>query len=110
MDSKYIFIDLEWERRGKRSSKKDVIVEIGAARLNKDSSFIKYINDNDINRNTRKFLGINQKNINEGISIIEAVLALKEYSEGTDIVIVWSSDTADKLKICASLLKISAEN
>ena len=30
----FIFIDLEWDQRGKRPSKKDPILEIGAVRMN----------------------------------------------------------------------------
>ena len=41
MDSNFIFIDLEWDQRGKRPSKKDPILEIGATKLNDESSFMK---------------------------------------------------------------------
>lgn len=33
----FIFIDLEWDQRSKKPSKKDPILEIGAARMNADS-------------------------------------------------------------------------
>lgn len=112
MDSNLIFIDLEWEQRGKKPSKKDPILEIGAIRMNTDSSFIRYIKNRDVGWRTRKVLGINQKRIEEGIDITKAVSALVEYSEEAETVIVWSSNTEDKLRIlsnkyqCASLYKI----
>lgn len=37
----FIFIDLEWDQRSKKPSKKDPILEIGAARMNADSSLYK---------------------------------------------------------------------
>ena len=98
----FIFIDLEWDQRSKKPSKKDTILEIGAARMNADSSFIRYIKNKDISWRTRRILGINQKYIKEGADIAQAVSSLMEYSEGTSTVIVWSSDTDDKLRILAN--------
>ena len=98
----FIFIDLEWDQRGKRPSKKDPILEIGAVRMNTDSSYIRYIKNKDISWRTRRILGINQKLIDEGVDIGQAVSSLMEYSEGTSTVIVWSSDTDDKLRILAN--------
>ena len=98
----FIFIDLEWDQRSKKPSKKGPILEIGATRMNADSSFIRYIKNKDISWRTRRILGINQKLIDEGVDIGQAVSSLMEYSEGTSTVIVWSSDTDDKLRILAN--------
>lgn len=102
MYSNFIFIDLEWDQRGKRPSKKDPILEIGAVRMNTDSGFIRYIKNKDISWRTRRILGINQKLIDEGVDIGQAVSSLMGYSEGTSTVIVWSNDTDDKLRILAN--------
>lgn len=94
-----VFIDLEWDQRGNKPSKNDAILEIGAARMNTDISFIKYIKNEDISVRTRRFLGVNQKAFSEGILISQAITDLMEYSEDANTVIVWSSDTSDKLGI-----------
>lgn len=99
MNSNCIFIDLEWEQRGKSSSKRDSILEIGAVRMNTDLGFIKYIKNDDINWRTRRFLDINQQNVEEGVDIAQAITELVEYSEKANTVIVWSSSTKDKLSI-----------
>lgn len=99
MNLNCIFIDLEWDQRGKRPSKKDPILEIGAVRMDTDSSFIRYIKNKDISWRTRRILGINQKHIDEGVDITQATSALVKYSEEASTVVVWSSDTKDKLRI-----------
>lgn len=111
MDSSCIFIDLEWDQRGKKPSKKDPILEIGAVRINTDSGFIRYIKNDDISWRMRRILEINRKHIEEGVDIAKAISALLEYSEEAKVVIVWSSNTMDKLRIlsnkyqCPSLCK-----
>lgn len=102
MDSDFIFIDLEWDQRGNKSSKKDPILEIGAVRMDKDSSFTRFIKNKDISRRTRKILNIKQNHINGGVDIDQAILELVLYSEGVNTVVVWSRDTKDKLSILSN--------
>lgn len=98
MSLSYMFVDLEWEQRGKRPSKKDPILEIGATKLNDDSSFMKYLNNNGVNWRTLRILGKKQKNFDTGIAITQAIQDLMEYSKETSAVVVWSRDTKDKLR------------
>ena len=102
MDSNFIFIDLEWDQRGKRPSKKDPILEIGATKLNDESSFMKYLNNNGVNWRTLRILGKKQKNFDTGISITQAISDLMEYSQETSNVVVWSRDTKDKLRVLSN--------
>ena len=112
MNSSVLFIDIEWDQTGKRASKKDPIIEIGATRLDTDDVFVNYVRGFDeISWRTLKILGLDKKQKKQTVHISQAVQALVEYSEGVGAVFVWSKDTSDKLKIlanryhCAVLLK-----
>lgn len=103
MNSSVVFVDIEWDQAGKRASKKDPIIEIGATRLDTDEVFLNYIRGFDeISWRTLKILGLDKKHKKQTVPISQAMQALVEYSEGTNAVFVWSKDTVDKLKILAN--------
>lgn len=106
MNSSFVFIDIEWEQLGKRPSAEDLILEIGATKLEADTRFISYIKHNKkIDRRIRKLLNIKQPYI-KGITLNQAMASLKEYVVGeVRTVVIWSGDARDKLEILARKYK-----
>ena len=103
LNANFLFIDLEWEQYMNRASDNDRILEIGATMLGKEAEFIKYIKPGyPVRKRIWNLLNLSKKQLDEGITLEEAMSALSDYAGDVGIVMVWSQSTKRKLGLLAN--------
>lgn len=114
MNSKLLYVDVEWNQMGKRLGPADEILELAAISSIDEytvSRYFKYIKPNKlVKKNTFYFLGITPRELRHGEQIENVMSAFCKLWNDSDCVVIWSNDALNIIKSICTRRNISLKD